>query len=135
MRHEHCKNCGRVFQSTMGQKVCPTCRDRHERAYRAAKEVLLGDPMASFSDLVRETGFDIDLIKDLSREGLIKVINAAGGNLTCDRCGREILSGHICEPCEQEMRGMLNTMSTTLKSSASPAEPQKPRAGFHSREK
>lgn len=136
MRHDHCKKCGRVFQSTLGQKVCPTCRDRHERAYRAAKEVLLADPNASFADIVRETGFDLELIQELSREELIHVINAAGGNLSCDRCGKEILSGHMCETCEYEVRGMLNDLSNGIKQRGpEPAEPQRSRSGFHTREK
>lgn len=119
----------------MGQKVCNTCRDRHERAYRAAKEVLLCDPNASFKEIAKETGFDIELIKQLCKEELIHVVNAADGALECERCGREILEGHICEWCEQDLRGMLNTMGSHLRNSAQAQTSQKSRGGFHTREK
>ncbi len=135
MRHEHCKECGRVFQSTIGQKVCQTCRDRHERAYRAAKEVLLGEPNATFKEIARETGVDIELIKRLSKEGLIHVLNASEGSIECERCGREILVGHMCEWCEHEVRGMLKDMSNGIKSSPEAPITNRSKTGFHIREK
>lgn len=122
MRHEHCKECGRVFQSTIGQKMCSPCRDRYERAFRAAKEVLLENPNASFKEIVRETSIDIDLIKRLSKEGMIHVLNASDGAIECERC-------------EREVRGMLSDMSNAFTNTVESPQLPKTKVGFHSRQK
>ena len=115
----YCDNCGKLFSSLHGEKLCPSCNAADQAAKDKMKEYLRDNPKASLKEAAEATGAPADSLKRLSIEVMSaklssnKKVDAA---YPCANCGTMIKSGTYCPACAAELqkKAQQNAVSSSV---------------------
>jgi hypothetical protein len=104
MRIQNCPECGRIFEFFF-LNLCPECIEKEENESRAILNYLEANPGAGIPEISEATGISVDKIIRMLKGGrLIAVCEQNNINLlTCERCGRPIAKGNLCQSCRDSM--------------------------------
>lgn len=108
-----CKRCGNIFQNFMGE-YCESCQKEIDQIYVAVRDFLYDNPNATVKEVVEETGAEENLILDFLKDGRLEM-TTANGLLRCEKCGKAISSGRMCDACKQSLS---NVLTRSLETSA-----------------
>ena len=98
-----CEYCGKPFNN-VGVKLCPACSKIVEDSYIKARRYIYKNPKTSdFISIVDETEIPEKALSYLIKKGRIEIANKAGGGPRCRACGKETLSGTICDQCRARL--------------------------------
>lgn len=103
-----CESCKHMFRYIAGPVICPQCRAKQEELFKLVKEYLREHPGANVPEVTEATGVSSKLILRFLREGRLEVTEESPIALTCERCGKRILTGVRCEACERVLLKELN---------------------------
>lgn len=98
-----CPHCQRPFSQLRNEEVCLACMAKGEDEFRRIKEYLYEHPGASATELVQRLGVTIRQIQHYLREDRLEVVGEGYTGLTCDKCGKPLKTGRMCEHCEKEV--------------------------------
>jgi len=128
----NCKECGRLFSSVGGIKVCTRCRDTHEKEFQTVREYLYDNPDASLKDVEDDTGVSHESLMTFLRDGRLEF---KGENLllNCERCDKPIATGRYCEDCQAEMAKSLGAAGKEIASSIDASSKKEIKKAFHSK--
>ncbi|MGB9679526.1 MAG: TIGR03826 family flagellar region protein [Thermoanaerobacteraceae bacterium] len=103
MNVKNCKRCGRLYTYT-GFDLCPECYRQDEEDFLKLRDYIESHPNATMIEISRETQISTKRIMDFLKEGRL-ILNANNSNipLTCERCGKPILTGRFCDECKNDM--------------------------------
>ena len=92
----------KVEQMT-GKKVCPDCYQQILDKEHEVVEYVRDHKGAKIPEICEATGAPSGMIKKMIREGRFEQI---GVKMTypCEKCGAPIISGKICQQCEEKAR-------------------------------
>ncbi|MBE6023079.1 MAG: hypothetical protein E7231_07585 [Cellulosilyticum sp.] len=110
METKVCVSCKSIFYYIAGPVVCPKCRAAEEEQFKIVKEYLRENPGANLPEVSEATGVNSKLILRFLREERLEVSANSPISITCERCGKNILTGTMCNECQSEMLKTLNKM-------------------------
>ena len=128
----YCEQCGKLFSSVRGEKLCPECDAVDRAAKDKMKEYMRDNPKATLREAAEATGAPPDSVKRLSMEVISSKLNSNRKVETahpCANCGTMIKSGTYCAACSAELqkRAQQNAAAMSAVSNVREAE-EKPTA-------
>ena len=104
----NCSRCGNVFVKTT-RDICQDCFKEEERQFEIVYNFMKKrvNRQATIPEIVEATSVKEDLIIKFVKEKRLR--SAQFPNLTypCDRCGKEIVEGRLCQACSDDLSGDL----------------------------
>lgn len=123
----NCTECGQVFQSVMGIKLCPACLKKEDEKFRMIKDYLYDYPGASMDQVSEALDVSKRTLLRYLKEGRLETIGETMV-LQCEHCGTAIRYGKFCKECARDM-------SMDMKSAAKTLQKDKKSKGFYSKHK
>ena len=98
----NCKNCGKLFQY-VGKPLCPACNKKLEDKFFEVRDYIYENPTANMSQVSEEMEVPIQQIKKWVREERLAFSKDSGITISCEKCGKPILTGRFCNECKKKM--------------------------------
>ena len=113
----NCPNCNEIFVKNKFRDVCPKCWKQEEEDYNTVYQFMRKreNRAATIEQVVRQTGVKEELILKFIKKGRIQITHFPNLGYPCDRCGRIIRTGKLCENCTAELREDLQTFQSEEK--------------------
>ena len=108
----NCKNCGKLFQF-VGKPICPACNKKLEDKFFEVRDYIYENPTANMGKVSEEMDVPIQQIKKWVREERLAFSKDSGITISCEKCGKPILTGRFCKECKNSMRDDLSKMYGT----------------------
>ena len=102
---KRCKLCGRIFQGRVSE-YCEECLRKMDEKFIKVRNYLYEYPNATVMEVVEETGVDEETILRLLEDGRLQMRDVRG-MLRCEKCGRPIQGGRLCENCKRSVNSLL----------------------------
>ena len=101
----NCSRCGTVYVKTI-RDICENCFKKEEEAFQTVYQFLRErkNRKATMLEIVEETGVEEELIIKFVKERRLLPTDFPNLAYPCDRCGRGITTGKLCENCQQELK-------------------------------
>lgn len=105
MEVKNCKLCGRLY-NVMQQpsSCCPACERKMEEKFSDVKDYIRENPHASMTQIAEENEVPIQQLKKWVREERLQFSKDSGIKLSCESCGKGILTGRYCKECKRTMK-------------------------------
>jgi len=119
----------------MGNKVCMDCYEQIQKKEQEVVSYVRENRGAKVPDICEATGAPIGMIKKMIREGRFEQI---GVKMTypCEKCGAPIISGKLCQQCEEKARTELQKQAALQTAARQLAKTDQNRGqGFRSKER
>lgn len=97
----NCPECGRLF-AYQGKNLCKKCSEKEEDEYVIVRRYVRDHPGANVFEVAEETGIEEEKILNFLRDGRLQSRGFAA-SLECERCGKKISSGRLCEACRSRL--------------------------------
>lgn len=104
---KQCKQCGRLIQSYL--EICSACSEERDKAFLLIKDYIFDHPNAIITEISEETNVEEKIILHFLKEGRLSVKSNECG-LTCEKCGKSVLSGRFCTTCKSKLEDSLNSV-------------------------
>ena len=96
-----CKTCGGVMvYEGVGEYRCEDCNFLDYDDYGKVRVFIEKHRGATAMEIESYTGVSQRIIRKLLRDGRIEVAENSKSFIHCERCGKNIRSGHYCQECE-----------------------------------
>jgi flagellar operon protein (TIGR03826 family) len=104
-----CPRCGEIYLKNKFRDVCPNCYKKEEEDFHIVSKFLRKreNRAATIDQIVTQTGVSEETIIKLVQKGRLQPKQFPNLGYPCDRCGRIIKSGKLCETCAKELRDEL----------------------------
>ncbi|GER68390.1 hypothetical protein BpJC7_00740 [Weizmannia acidilactici] len=98
---ENCPNCGKLFIKNSVRDVCEDCYREEEAAFDRVSNFLKKreNRAATVQTIVEKNNVPEKLVYKWVRKGRLLTAHFPNLAYPCDRCGKLIQSGKICEDC------------------------------------
>lgn len=115
----NCRRCGKVYTYLGGPPLCQACKQLDEEDFKRVKDYLYKNPGASISHISNTLEISVEKIKRFLKEGRLEITDNEGNLfLECERCGKAIKSGRLCDDCEKELEHGFKTAASQISSKA-----------------
>ena len=104
--------CGKLFNDT-GHKVCMDCYDKLQEKEHEVVEYVRDHRGAKIPEICEATGAPAGMIKKMIREGRFEQIGVKM-SYPCEKCGAPIVTGKICQSCEEAARSALQKQAAAV---------------------
>ncbi len=105
---KNCKKCGKIFNYISGAVICPQCLEKTEEEFQKVKDYIEQHPGVTLAATAEACEVDVAQIRQWLREERLTFTTAEGSDLTCEKCGKPIMSGRFCDVCKAEVTRGLN---------------------------
>ncbi len=100
MASRTCKRCGKEFEATLiSNGLCADCASEIQDKYHQVRDYLWDHPNTSASVVARDCNCSVHQVMRWVKEGRFLVSEDSRVFLTCENCGRKIVSGIFCDSC------------------------------------
>lgn len=103
MEIRNCKKCGRIFNHVVGACLCPRCKDDMEKKFAEVKEYIYDHPGVGVAEVSEAMEVSVNQIRQWVREERLQFAEGSVTDITCESCGKPILSGRFCKQCKETM--------------------------------
>lgn len=108
----NCKNCGKLFQYA-GMPICPACNKKLEDKFFEVRDYIYDNPSVNMTKVSEEMDVPVQQIKKWVREERLSFAKDSGVTISCEKCGKPILTGRFCKECKSSMRSDLSKLYVT----------------------
>lgn len=116
----NCRRCGHIFNYIGGPPICPACKANDEEDFKKVKAYLWDNPGATLSEVSTVLEISVEKVRGFLKEGRLEIINSEGNMiLECEKCGKAIKSGRLCEECTRGLTNDLRSTASQLSSEVS----------------
>lgn len=104
----NCVRCDKVFVK-ISRAVCPDCVKEEEKQFEIVYNFLKKreNRQATIPEIVEATGVKEETILHFVKENRLRTTQFPNLSYPCERCGRQIARGKICESCNNELNSDL----------------------------
>jgi flagellar operon protein (TIGR03826 family) len=103
MEFRNCPVCGNLF-NYVSRYMCPTCIEVEEKEFETVRKYVRDNEGATIFSVSQATGVNEEKIIRFLKEGrLIARGMVLEGELTCERCGKVVTEGTMCETCKADI--------------------------------
>ncbi|WP_284139262.1 TIGR03826 family flagellar region protein [Virgibacillus sp. LDC-1] len=101
----NCPHCGAVFVKGI-REICQACYKEEEKAFQIVYDFLRvqKNREATLLEIVEATGVEKELIIKFIKENRLRKSQFPKLGYPCDRCGKDIRSGKLCNQCAAELK-------------------------------
>lgn len=103
---KRCKRCGAIYQNRSGS-YCEKCFKEMDEKYVLIRDYLYDNPNATPKEVMDETGVEESIILLFLKEGRLQM-KSAEGLIRCEKCGKPITHGNLCDNCRNAMSKLLD---------------------------
>lgn len=102
----NCPNCGDIFVKNKFRDICQKCWKEEEAAYEAVYKFIRKreNRAATIQQVEEATEVEEELILKFIRTGRLKLTQFPNLGYPCDKCGKIIQQGKICNACAEKLR-------------------------------
>jgi flagellar operon protein (TIGR03826 family) len=113
----NCPNCNAIFVKNQFRDICPKCWKKEEEDFQTINQFMRKreNRAATIEQVVEQTGVSEELILKFIKKGRLQLTNFPNLGYPCDKCGRIIRTGKLCENCAGELREGLKTFQAEEK--------------------
>lgn len=107
----NCPNCNDIFVKNQFRDLCPKCWKKEEEDFQIINQFMRKreNRAATIEQVVTQTGVKEELILKFIKKGRLQLTHFPNLGYPCDKCGRIIRTGKLCEGCAGELREDLQT--------------------------
>jgi RNA polymerase subunit RPABC4/transcription elongation factor Spt4 len=109
----NCRRCGRIM-IYVGIPICEKCLKKEEEYYDIVRRYLDEHPRSSVREIGDATGVPVEVIMKFVRQGSLVALEAAGGMLACEICGKSIEIGRVCPECAEALLSATGKLSNKI---------------------
>ncbi len=102
-----CSNCGKLFNYVFGDTCCPECKELLEKKFAEIKDYVWDHKGVTIPIVAKEFDISEKIIKQWVKEDRLSLAPGSAG-IPCEKCGKIILSGRLCEECRTKTLRALN---------------------------
>ncbi|HEY4602072.1 MAG TPA: TIGR03826 family flagellar region protein [Cerasibacillus sp.] len=101
----NCSRCGAVYVKDI-RDICHACFKEEEKSFRIVYDFLKQrkNREATLIEIVEATGVEEELIIKFIKEKRLRQSQFPKLTYPCERCGKQIISGNLCEACGKELK-------------------------------
>lgn len=102
----NCPKCGEIFVKTQFRDICQKCWKEEEIAFETVYQFIRKreNRAATIQQVVEATGVEEELIFKFIRTGRLILTQFTNLGYPCDKCGKLIREGKLCETCIEVLR-------------------------------
>lgn len=110
----NCPKCNDVFVKTQFRDICQNCWKEEEKQYETVYQFIRKreNRAATIGQVEEQTGVEEEHILKFIRSGRLQITHFPNLGYPCDKCGKIIRTGKLCETCAVELRKELQTYET-----------------------
>jgi flagellar operon protein (TIGR03826 family) len=94
----NCPRCGKLF-TRFSDSLCEDCLKTEENLFETVREYVDEHPDCAMKDVAKATGATVKKIMKFLREGRLQISRGMKGDLRCEKCGKPISAGRLCDSC------------------------------------
>lgn len=106
-----CQSCGEIFNYVFGEKLCSVCRMQQEKKLKEVKEYIRKNNNCTAKEVCKECNVNMNLIQKWIRQEILEFKNTKGLDIYCNKCGRSITTGKMCEKCKKKLINTLHEIA------------------------
>ncbi|WP_423408252.1 TIGR03826 family flagellar region protein [Heyndrickxia sp. MSNUG] len=101
----NCPECGEIYIKSKFREVCEKCWREEEAAYDTVYKFMRKreNRAATMLQVVESTGVSEVLILKFIKNGKLQITQFPNLGYPCDKCGKIIRTGKLCEGCASEI--------------------------------
>ncbi|TXL65011.1 hypothetical protein FHP05_07670 [Cerasibacillus terrae] len=101
----NCSSCGAVFVKEI-RDICRKCYQEEEKAFRIVYDFLRQrtNREATLIEIVEATNIEEALIIKFIKENRLRQSQFPKLTYPCERCGKQITTGELCDSCVNELQ-------------------------------
>lgn len=101
----NCPECGEIYIKSKFRDVCEKCWREEEAAYDTVYKYMRKreNRAATMLQVVEATGVSEALILKFIKNGKLQITQFPNLGYPCDKCGKIIRTGKLCESCASEI--------------------------------
>lgn len=122
MNVRNCRKCGKLFNYSFGQPICPQCKEATEEKFKEVKKYIQEHPNCGIPEVSRECEVETGQIQQWIREERLEFTSESMVGLNCESCGTPIRSGRYCDSCKAQL---VNGFQAATRKPAPPQQPPK----------
>ncbi|MFC4403526.1 TIGR03826 family flagellar region protein [Gracilibacillus xinjiangensis] len=105
----NCIRCDKLFAKAT-KPICQDCSKEDEKKYQIVYNYLKirTNRQATIPEIVEETGVEHDLILQFVKEKRLRPSQFPNLTYPCERCGKEIGAGKLCDDCVDTIQSDIN---------------------------
>ncbi|MGG0720068.1 TIGR03826 family flagellar region protein [Robertmurraya massiliosenegalensis] len=102
----NCPKCDAIFVKNKFRDICPDCWKEEEVAYETVYQFIRKreNRTATMQQVEEATGVEEELILKFVKTGRLKVAQFPNLGYPCDKCGKIIQKGKLCNPCADTLK-------------------------------
>ncbi|XJZ26956.1 TIGR03826 family flagellar region protein [Bacillota bacterium Lsc_1132] len=102
----NCPNCNEIFLKNNFRDVCQKCWKQEEEDYNTVYKFMRKreNRAATIDQVVTQTGVKEETILKFIKKGRILLADFPNLGYPCDKCGRIIRTGKLCQKCTNDLR-------------------------------
>lgn len=104
----NCKECGKIYMQTAAG-LCPDCYRVEEAKEQKVAHYLQDHGQSSVSEVHEATGVSETTILKMIKKG--RIIGNTALSYSCEKCGKQIMEGRVCQECGNKLRGLIKPSS------------------------
>ena len=102
MSFQNCPKCGKLFNSA-NASICEECVRKGEIKFEEVRLFAKENPSANMIAISKATGVSVGKILGYVRAGKIEISLESGDGITCEKCGKDIVTGRFCIDCADRL--------------------------------
>ena len=108
----NCPECGEIYIKSKFRDVCEKCWREEEAAYDTVYKYMRKreNRAATMLQVVEATGVSEALILKFIKNGKLQIAQFPNLGYPCDKCGKIIRTGKLCESCASEILSDLKNL-------------------------
>ena len=115
MEPANCMKCGKLY-SRSASLICPACDKIEEELFDKVRLFLADNPKSFIEEVSETTGVSPKKILKYIREGRLIVTAGFSNELTCNKCGKPLNTGKLCDKCRISVNQELSKLYEEKKS-------------------
>lgn len=112
---EACTMCGKLFQATNKQSVCPHCEAVIAKRFAIVKRYIRANPDSGLNEVSQECDIPVKQIIKWVREERLSFKQGSQVALPCMKCGTLISSGEYCPDCKRKISNQFTSAYSELR--------------------
>ncbi|MBP1913367.1 flagellar operon protein (TIGR03826 family) [Lederbergia galactosidilyticus] len=102
----NCPTCGKIYVNHFMRDVCNECYQKEETAYDEVYRFLRKreNRAATIETIAEVTGVEVELLYKWLRKGRLHAAQFPNLGYPCDRCGKLIKEGKLCDSCSTGLK-------------------------------
>ena len=105
-----CPSCGKIFVKNKFRDICESCYKEEEKMFDIVNKFIRKreNRAATIPQVLEGTGIEEDLLLKFIKKGRLSLTHFPNLGYPCEKCGKIIRTGKLCQTCSEAFRKELN---------------------------